>query len=108
MDRQPSGASSVSSPTGVTSGLTRWPTSPSTNQVNTRSPTPSCGAASPAPPAANMVSVEVGDELPQLGVEVDDRRGGRPQHGVAEQPDGGDAHPTIVGGAVGPSAARSS
>src|SRR4051794_6637469 len=57
IDRQPSGASSVSSPTAVTSGLTRWPTEPSTYQVKTRRPTPSCGAASPAPPAANMVSV---------------------------------------------------
>ena len=40
-----------------TSGLTRWPNSPSTYQVNTRRPTPICGAASPAPPAATMVSV---------------------------------------------------
>ena len=33
-----------------TSGLTRWPTSPSTYQVKTRRPTPICGAARPAPP----------------------------------------------------------
>src|SRR3954449_579223 len=57
MDRQPSGSIWSSSPIGVTSGLTRCPTSPSTYQVKTRRPTPICGAARPAPPAACIVSV---------------------------------------------------
>ena len=47
----------------------------------------------PRAPASNIVSVRSADQLPQLGVEVDDRGGGGAQHGVAEQPDRGDAHP---------------
>ena len=56
IDRHPSGPSWISSPR-VSSGLTRCPSSPWTFQVNTRSPTPSCGAASPAPGASTIVSV---------------------------------------------------
>jgi hypothetical protein len=41
---------------------------------------------------------EIGHQATQLGVEVDDRRGGRAEHGVAEQPDRGDAHRPIVCG----------
>src|ERR1700712_3815682 len=55
-DRQPSGPSWISSDK-VSSGFTRWPSSPSTCQVKTRSPTPSWGAASPAPGASIIVSV---------------------------------------------------
>ena len=68
-------------------GLTRWPSSPSTYQVNTRSPTPICGAASPAPGASSMVSSRSLTRLPELLVERGDldRRGA--QHGVAEEPD---------------------
>ena len=55
-DRQPSGPSCCSSDRS-SDGLIRCPSSPSTCQVNTRSPTPICGAASPAPGACSIVSV---------------------------------------------------
>ena len=60
-----SGRAATGSPPGrpacsvdrVRSGLTRWPSSPSTYHVKTRRPTPICGAARPAPGASSMVSV---------------------------------------------------
>ena len=56
IERQPSAPSCVSSERSRT-GFTRWPTSSSTCQVKTRSPTPIWGAARPAPGASSMVSV---------------------------------------------------
>ena len=68
----------------VRTGLTRWPTSPSTFQVNTRRPTPICGAARPGAGGVEHGVGEVLDEAAQLLVEVDDldgllRRTGSPK-----------------------------
>ncbi|CCH88721.1 putative polypeptide deformylase [Modestobacter italicus] len=49
---------------------------------------------------------QVGDELAQLRVEVDDGGGRGAQHRVAHDPDGGDAHRTIVGAAPRAAAGR--
>src|SRR6266542_3209077 len=57
IDRQPSGPSCSSSSGNSSTGLTRWPTTSSTSNANTRRPTPSCGAARPAPLWLCMVSM---------------------------------------------------
>src|SRR4051812_28238381 len=56
MDRQPSGPSCSSSSGNSSTGLTRWPSTSSTSNVNTRRPTPICGAARPVPFCSRMVS----------------------------------------------------
>ena len=73
IDRQPSGPSWISSDR-VSCGLTRCPSSPSTCQVNTRSPTPICGAARPEPRRLDHRVGQVLHQRAQLLVEVDDRR----------------------------------
>ena len=75
-----------------TSGLTRWPNSPSTYQVKTRRPTPICGAASPAPPARRASSRSGRRRAGAAPCRSRRPGGGGAQHGVAEQPDGGHAH----------------
>ena len=92
MDRQPSGPSCSSSSGNSSTGLTRWPTTSSTSKVNTRRPDPELRRGE-AGAALLMHRVgEVGDQLAQLLVEVDDRIGRRAQHGVAEETDGLDGH----------------
>ncbi len=98
-DRQPSGPSWISSERSR-SGLTRWPSSPSTYQVNTRSPTPICGAAS----RRRGLEHGVGEVLDQPCAARRRSRppgGRRAQHRVAEQADRLDGHGTPrVDGAV--------
>ena len=100
IDRQPSGASSVSSPTGVDVGVDQV----ADLAVDVPGEHPQADAdlrGGQAGAAGGEHGLgQVGDEAAQLRVEVDDRGGGGAQHGVAEQPDGGDAHPTIVGGTL--------
>ena len=100
IDRQPSSPSWVSSDRSST-GLTRWPTSPSTFQVKTRRPTPICGAARPAPGRLEHRVGEVLDQAAQLLVEVDDLDRRRAQDRVAEQADRLDGHAPSLG-ALGP------
>ena len=98
IDRQPSAPSSVSSPTGVDVGVDQV----ADLAVDVPGEHPQADAdlrrGEPGTAGGEHGLGQVGDELLQLRVEVDDGGGRGAQHRVAEEPDGGDAHPTIVGG----------
>ena len=68
-------------------GVDQVADSPSTYQVKTRRPTPICGAARPAPPAACMVSVRSATSVRSSASKSTTGAAGVLQHGVAEQPD---------------------
>ena len=91
-DRQAALGAVLVSSDRSSAGLTRWPTSPSTCQVKTRSPTPICGAARPAPGASSMVSVRSSTSRRSSLSKSTTSTARLAQDGVAEQADGLDGH----------------